>query len=59
MTLLVDKETYAPLQFSDHSFGRDVDGKPFDETLTETVDDFQRLPDTPESRALLDMSAHP
>jgi hypothetical protein len=54
MTLWVDRETYVPLQFTDHSYGLDVEGKQFDETLTETVSDFQRLPDTPENRRLLE-----
>ena len=55
-TLWVDRDSYAPLKFVDHSWGTDVEGKPFDETFTETVQDFQRLPDTPENRKLLDMS---
>ena len=54
MTLWVDRETYVPLRFADHSYGRDVSDKPFDETLTETVNAFERLPDTPENRRLLD-----
>jgi hypothetical protein len=53
MTLWVDKETYEPLRFTDHSWGTDVTGKPFDETFTETVLDFETLPDTPENRRLL------
>jgi hypothetical protein len=57
MTLWVDRETYVPLQFTDHSSGLDVSGKPFDESLTETVDAFERLPDTPENRRLLDAGA--
>ncbi len=56
MTLWVDRETYLPLRFTDHSSGRDVENKPFDETLTETVNAFQRLPDTPENRRLLELN---
>jgi hypothetical protein len=59
LTLWIDKETYAPLQFEDHSFGRDASGKPFDTTFTETVTRFERLPSTPENRKLLEMSPHP
>ena len=55
-TLWVDRETYLPLQFTDHSWGRDVENKPFDETFTETVNTFQRLPDTPENRRLLEVN---
>ena len=55
MTLWVDKETYAPLRFSDHSYGKAVDGKPFDTTYTEDVVEFKRLPDTPENRTLLEL----
>ena len=54
LTLWVDKDTYAPLKFTDHSYGLDAEGKPFDSTLTEAVRDFKRLPDTPENRALLE-----
>jgi hypothetical protein len=56
MTLWVDRETYLPLRFTDHSSGRDVENKPFDETLTETVNAFERLPDTPENRGLLELN---
>ena len=34
-TLWVDKETYAPLRFTDHSSGKDYKGKPFDQTYIE------------------------
>jgi hypothetical protein len=44
MALWVDRETYKPLRFTDRSAKS---------TLTETVNDFQRLPDTPENRRLL------
>jgi hypothetical protein len=57
MTRGVDRETYAALQFTDHSSGLDATGKPFDESLTETVDAFERLPDTPENRRLLQVGA--
>ena len=53
MTLWLDKETYAPLRFSDHSWGKAVDGKPFDTTYTENVVEFKTLPDTPENRKQL------
>ncbi len=56
MTLWVDRGTYLPLQFADHDSGRDVENKPFDRTLTETVNTFQRLPDTPENRRLLEVN---
>jgi hypothetical protein len=55
-TLWVDRETYVPLQFADHESGRDVNNKPFDETLTEKVNAFERLPDTPENRRLLELN---
>ena len=56
MTLWVDKETFAPLRFTDHSYGKAVDGKPFDQTYTENVLEFKTLPDTPENRKLLELS---
>ena len=56
MTLWVDKKTYAPLRFSDHSYGKAVDGQPFDTTYTENVVEFKRLPDTPENRTLLELT---
>ncbi len=56
MTLWVDKETYEPLRFTDHSWGDDVKGQPFDQTFTETVLEFETLPDTPENRKLLELS---
>jgi hypothetical protein len=59
LTLWVDQESYAPLQFTEHEFGRDANGTQFDDTLTQTVQAFQHLPDTAANRALLDMSAHP
>jgi hypothetical protein len=54
MTLWVAKDSYAPLKLTDHSWGLDVAGKPFDETLTIAVDSFQRLDDTPENERLLE-----
>ena len=56
MTLWVDRDTYVPLRFADHSYGRDVNNQPFDETTTETVNTFQRLPDTPENERLLEVN---
>ena len=50
MTMWIDKETYEPLRFTDHSFGKDVEGKPFDQTYTEDIVEFKTLPDTPENR---------
>jgi outer membrane lipoprotein-sorting protein len=58
LTLWVDQETYAPLRYTDHSWGLDASGKPFDQTYFETVQDFQTLPDTPENRKLLEMGPH-
>lgn len=54
-TLWVDKETYAPLRFTDHSSGNDYKGKPFDETYIEDVLDYQVLEDTPANRQLLEL----
>jgi len=56
MTLWVDRETYAPLRFADHSYGRDVNNKPFDYTTVENVSAFKRLDDTPENRRLLEVN---
>jgi outer membrane lipoprotein-sorting protein len=56
MTLWVDKETSAPLRYSDHSYGKAADGKPFDTTYTENVLEFKTLPDTPANRKLLELS---
>ena len=33
MTMWVDKDTYAPLKFTDHSWGKEAEGKPFDQHL--------------------------
>jgi hypothetical protein len=58
MTLWIDRETYAPVQFTDHSRGLDVHGEPVDETYKATIANFEQLPDTPGNRRLLRMSAH-
>lgn len=57
MTMWVDKDTYAPLKFTDHSWGKDVEGKPFDQTYTETILDFKTLPATPENLKQLDLGS--
>ena len=49
----IDKETYEPLRFTDHSFGKDSEGKPFDQTYTEDIVEFDTLPVTPENLRLL------
>jgi hypothetical protein len=56
-TLWVDRETYAPLRFTDHASGRDAGGQPLDQTYEETVLDFRTLPDTPANRAQLEPTA--
>lgn len=53
MTMWVDRETYAPVRFTDHSYGKAADGKPFDQTYSEDIREFETLPDTPENRKLL------
>lgn len=53
MTMWIDRETYAPLRFTDHSYGKDVEGKPFDQIYAEDILAFERLPDTPGNRELL------
>jgi hypothetical protein len=57
MTMWVDKDTYAPQKFTDHSWGKDVKGKEFDQTYTETILDFKTLPATPENLKQLDLSS--
>jgi hypothetical protein len=57
MTMWVDKDTYAPLKFTDHSWGKDAEGKPFDDTYTETILDFKTLPATPENLKQLDLGS--
>ena len=56
MTMWLDKDTYAPLKFTDHSWGKDVEGKAFDRTYTETILDFKTLPATPENLKQLEMT---
>ena len=56
MTMWLDKDTYAPLKFTDHSWGKDVEGKAFDRTYTETILDFKTLPATPENLKQLDLA---
>jgi hypothetical protein len=55
-TLWVNKETYAPMRFIDHSSGNDYRGKPFDETYIEVIDEYKVLEDTPENRQLLELT---
>jgi hypothetical protein len=52
----VNKETYAPMRFIDHSSGNDYRGKPFDETYIEVIDEYKVLEDTPENRQLLELT---
>ena len=47
LAMWVDKDTYAPLKFTDHSCGKDAEGKPFDRTYSETILDFKTLPPRP------------
>lgn len=54
-TLWVDKDTYAPLRFTDHSSGNDYKGKPFDQTYIEDVQEYKVLEDTPENRQWLEL----
>jgi hypothetical protein len=56
MTMWIDKDTYAPLKFTDHSWGKDVAGKDFDQTYTETILDFKTLPATPENLKQLELT---
>lgn len=55
MTMWIDKESYEPVRFTDHAFGKAADGKPFDETYIEEIREFETLPDTPENRRLLQL----
>jgi hypothetical protein len=59
LTLWVDRKTYAPLQYTDHSHGTDVQGRPLDQTYEATISRFDHLPDTATNRAQLEMSPHP
>jgi len=56
MTMWIDKHTYAPLKFTDHSWGKDYEGKPFDRTYTEQILEFKTLPATPENLQQLEMT---
>ena len=56
LTMWVDKDTYAPLKFTDHSFGKDAAGKPLDNTYEETILEFKTLPATPENLEQLEMT---
>jgi hypothetical protein len=58
-TMWVDRETYAPRRYTDHSWGLDAQGKPFDETYVETVREFHTLPDTPSNRKQLELTTRP
>jgi hypothetical protein len=57
LKLWVDQQTYAPLRYTDHSWGLDASGKPLDQTYVETVQDFKTLPDTPANRKLLELGS--
>jgi hypothetical protein len=59
LTLWVDRETYAPLQYTDHSYGTDPQGRPLDQTYMATISRFDHLPDTAANREQLEMSPHP
>jgi hypothetical protein len=56
LAMWVDKDTYAPLKFTDHSWGKDAEGKDFDRTYTETILDFKTLPATPENLKQLELT---
>jgi hypothetical protein len=56
MTMWIDKDTYAPLKFTDHSWGKDVEGKPFDRTYTERILEFKTLPATAENLKQLELT---
>jgi hypothetical protein len=56
MSMWIDKDTYAPLKFTEHSWGKDVKGEPFDQTFTEQILEFKTLPPTPENLAQLEMT---
>jgi hypothetical protein len=56
LTMWIDKDTYAPLRFSDHSWGLDAEGKPFDQTYTEDILEFKTLPATPENLEQLELT---
>jgi hypothetical protein len=56
LTMWVDKDTYAPRKFTDHSWGKDAAGKDFDNTYTEQILDFKTLPATPENLEQLELT---
>jgi hypothetical protein len=56
LTMWIDKDTYAPTKFTDHSTGLDAKGKPLDRTYTEDILDFKTLPATPENLKQLEMT---
>jgi hypothetical protein len=56
-TMWIDKDTFAPIKFTDHSWGREAEhGKPFDNTYTEQILEFKTLPATPENLEQLEMT---
>jgi hypothetical protein len=59
VTLWIDRETYAPLQLTDHDSGTDARGRALDQTYRATILKFERLPDTAANRELLEMRPHP
>jgi hypothetical protein len=56
LSMWVDKDTYAPLKFTDHSWGKAANGKDFDTTYTERILEFKTLPATPENLKLLELT---
>jgi hypothetical protein len=56
LAMWIDKDTYAPLKLTDHSYGLDAEGKPFDNTYTEDILEFKTLPATPENLEQLEMT---
>jgi hypothetical protein len=59
LTLWVDRATYAPLRYTDHSYGTDAQGRPLDQTYEATISRFDHLPDTNANREQLRMTPHP
>jgi hypothetical protein len=59
LALWIDRDTYAPLQYTDHDYGTDTQGRPVDQTYKATISNFDRLPDTAANRELLKMRPHP
>jgi hypothetical protein len=56
MAMWIDKDSYAPLKFTDHSWGKDAEGKEFDRTYSEQILEFKTLPATPENLEQLEMT---